>query len=204
MFLMMVQSFLLLSQEKKVAVDSILIQKDTIVTDTTNRKHGMSKDAIEMPITHTAKGYRMTDLINKKVYLVGEAEVHYEDIVLKADSIELNMETGIVFAIGRKDSTGKIVGSPDFKQGQEHFTAKELNFNFKTKKGRIIGTFTEQDQGFLHSEITKRMEDGSLNINRSTFSTCDLEHPHFSVNFNKAKVIPGKKMPQHSMPTCHN
>ena len=190
----MVQSFLLLSQEKKVAVDSILIQKDTIVTDTTNRKHGMSKDAIEMPITHTAKGYRMTDLINKKVYLVGEAEVHYEDIVLKADSIELNMETGIVFAIGRKDSTGKIVGSPDFKQGQEHFTAKELNFNFKTKKGRIIGTFTEQDQGFLHSEITKRMEDGSLNINRSTFSTCDLEHPHFSVNFNKAKVIPGKKI----------
>jgi len=93
-----------------------------------------------------------------------------------------------------KDSTGNIVGSPDFKKGQEQFKAKELSYNFKTKKGRIIGTFTEQEQGFLHSEVTKRMEDGSLNISRSTFSTCDLEHPHFSVNFNKAKVIPGKKI----------
>jgi lipopolysaccharide assembly outer membrane protein LptD (OstA) len=190
----MVQSFLSFSQEEKVVIDTNLIRKDSVVIDTTLRKRGLSKDAIEIPITHVAKGYRKTDLINKKVYLVGEGEVKYGDITLKADSIELSMETGLVFAIGRKDSTGKIVGSPDFTQGEEHFQAKELNYNFKTKKGRIKGTFTEQEQGYLYSDVTKKMEDGSLNINKSTFSTCDLEHPHFSVNFNKAKVIPGKKI----------
>jgi hypothetical protein len=184
----------LFSQEKKVGVDTILIQNDTSVADTTRHKHGMSKDAIEIPITHVAAAYRKTDLIQKKVWLVKDAKVVYGDITLTADSIELNMETGLVFAIGRRDSTGKIVGSPDFKQGQEEFKAKELYYNFKTKKGRILGTSTEQDQGFLNSAITTKMVDGSLNINRSTFSTCDLEHPHFSVNFNKAKVIPGKKI----------
>jgi lipopolysaccharide assembly outer membrane protein LptD (OstA) len=193
-FLMMVQTFLLFSQEKKVAVDTILIKNDTAVVDTTRKKPGLSKDAIEMSITHTAVGYERIDVINKMVYDVKDAVVTYGDIILKADSIQLNMETGLVYAIGRKDSTGNIVGSPDFKKGQEQFKAKELSYNFKTKKGRIIGTFTEQEQGFLHSEVTKRMEDGSLNISRSTFSTCDLEHPHFSVNFNKAKVIPGKKI----------
>jgi len=191
---MMVQTFLLFSQEKKVAVDTILIKNDTAVVDTTRKKPGLSKDAIEMSITHTAVGYERIDVINKMVYDVKDAVVTYGDIILKADSIQLNMETGLVYAIGRKDSTGNIVGSPDFKKGQEQFKAKELSYNFKTKKGRIIGTFTEQEQGFLHSEVTKRMEDGSLNISRSTFSTCDLEHPHFSVNFNKAKVIPGKKI----------
>jgi len=191
---MMVQTFLLFSQEKKIVLDTILIHNDTTVADTTHRKHGLSKDAIEIPITHIAAAYRKTDLIQKKVWLVKDAVVTYGDITLKADSIELNMETGLVFAIGRKDSTGKVVGSPDFKQGQEEFKAKELTYNFKTKRGRIIGTSTQQDQGFLNSEVTKKMEDGSLNINRSTFSTCDLEHPHFSINFNKAKVIPGKKI----------
>ena len=191
---MMVQTFLLFSQEKKVVVDTILIQKDTVAIDTTSRKRSLSKDAIDMPITHIAAGYRKTDLIQKKVWLVKDAVVERGDVTLKADSIELNMETGAVFAIGRKDSTGKIVGSPDFKQGNQQFKANELTYNFKTKKGRIIGTFTEQEQGFLHSEVTKRMEDGSLNIHNSTFSTCNLEHPHFSLNFNKAKVIPGKKL----------
>lgn len=190
----MVQSFLLFSQEKIAVFDTILLKNDSLVIDTLLRKPGLSKDAIETPILHTCKGYRRTDLVNKKVWLVDEAVVTYGDITLKADSIELNMETGLVFAIGRKDSTGKIIGSPSFKQGAEQFTSKELTYNFKTKKGIIKNIFTEQEKGYLHSELTKRMPDGSLNINMSTFSTCDLEHPHFSINFSKAKVIPGKKI----------
>jgi lipopolysaccharide assembly outer membrane protein LptD (OstA) len=191
---MIVQCLVLYSQEGKPVFDSIRSPRPILLADTIFRKPGISKDAIDLPITHTAKGYRKTDLINKKVYLVGEGEVKYGDITLKADSIVLNMETGVVYAIGRKDTTGKLVGSPDFKQGTEQFNSKELNYNFKTKKGLIRNIFTEQEQGFLHSEVSKRMGDGTININTSTFSTCDLEHPHFSVNFNKAKVIPGKKI----------
>lgn len=194
MFLIVVQFFPLFSQEKKIAIDSNLIKKDTAVIDTTARKRGLSKDAIDVTITHSAAGYRMTDLVQRKVWIVKDAKVVRGDITLKADSIELNMDTDEVFAIGRRDSTGKIIGSPDFTQGSQKFKAKELTYNFKTKKGRIIGTFTEQEQGFLYSDITKKMDDGNLNVGNSTFSTCDLEHPHFSLNFNKAKVIPGKKI----------
>jgi lipopolysaccharide assembly outer membrane protein LptD (OstA) len=191
----MVQSLLMFSQEEKVVVDTILVKKDSIVADSILRKRrGLSKDAIDTPINHNAQGYRKTDIINKKVYLVGEAVVTYGDITLKADSIELNMETSEVFAIGRVDSTGKLVGSPEFKQGDTEYKSKELHYNFKTKKGLLRNIFTEQEQGFLHSEVTKRMDDETLNISRSTFSTCELEHPHFSLNFNKAKVIPNKKI----------
>jgi lipopolysaccharide assembly outer membrane protein LptD (OstA) len=189
----MVQCIKLFSQEEKVIIDTIPFHKTSSVSDTT-RKPGISKDAIDLPIFHTAKGYRKTDLEHRKVYLVEGAEVRYGDITLKADSIVLNMETGAVFAIGRKDTTGKLIGEPDFKQGEEQFKSRELNYNFKSKRGLIKNIFTEQDQGYLHSEISKRMDDGTVNINTSTFSTCQLEHPHFSVNFNKAKVIPGKKI----------
>ena len=191
---MMVQCYLLFSQEEKVVIDTIPKSKTSVIPDSILAKRGISKDAIVVAITHVAKGYRRTDLINKKVWLVGEAVVTYGDITLKADSIVLNMETGQVYAIGRRDSTGKLVGSPEFKQGEEQFKSKELTYNFKTKKGLIKNIFTEQDQGYLHSEVSKRLTDGTINISRSTYSTCNLEHPHFSVNFNKAKVFPGKKI----------
>jgi hypothetical protein len=190
----MVQCYLLFSQEEKIVIDTIPVRQDSVLTDSISRRKDLSKDAIETPITHIAAGYRKTDLVNKKVWLVKDAVVTYGDITLKADSIELNMETGLIFAIGRKDSTGKTVGSPDFKQGQEQFKSKELTYNFKTKKGYIKHIVTEQEGGYLNSAVTKRMEDGSLNINMSTFSTCDASPPHFSVNFSKAKVIPGKKI----------
>jgi len=191
---MMVQCYLLFSQEEKVVIDTIPKSKTSVIPDSILAKRGISKDAIVVAITHVAKGYRRTDLINKKVWLVGEAVVTYGDITLKADSIVLNMETGQVYAIGRRDSTGKLVGSPEFKQGEEQFKSKELTYNFKTKKGLIKNIFTEQDEGYLHSEVSKRLTDGTINISRSTYSTCNLEHPHFSVNFNKAKVFPGKKI----------
>jgi lipopolysaccharide assembly outer membrane protein LptD (OstA) len=183
----------LYSQEQRVTIDSIPPHIIPGKADTT-RRPGVSKDAIDLPIIHHAKGYRRTDLENKRVYLVGEAEVLYGDITLKADSIVLNMETGSVYAIGRRDSIGKLIGSPDFKQGEEHFTSTELTYNFKSKRGLIKNIFTEQQEGYLHSQVSKREEDGTININTSTFSTCQLEHPHFSVNFKRAKIIPGKKI----------
>jgi lipopolysaccharide assembly outer membrane protein LptD (OstA) len=98
----MVQCFLSFAQEKKVIIDTLLIQKDTVITDTLLMKRGVSKDAIEIPITHVAQGYRKTDLVNKKVYLVGSAVVTYGDITLKADSIVLNMGNGCGFCHRKK------------------------------------------------------------------------------------------------------
>ncbi len=170
------------------------IKKNSPVTDTIIKNRKPSPNAVDKQITHTAHGYRKTDMVNKKEYLVGDAEVKYGDIILKADSIVLNMNTGLVFAIGRKDSTGKIVGSPVFQEGSETFESKELTYNFKSKEGIIKNIITEQEGGFLHSALTKKMEDGTLNINTSQYTTCDAEHPHFAINFNKAKVIQGKKI----------
>jgi hypothetical protein len=184
----------LFSQEGKIVYDSLAIKKKSSVTDTIIKNRNPSPNAVDKQITHTAHGYRKTDMVNKKEYLVGDAKVTYGDIILKADSIVLNMNTGLVFAIGRKDSTGKIVGSPVFQEGSETFQSKELTYNFKSKEGIIKNIITEQEGGFLHSALTKKMEDGTLNISTSQYTTCDAEHPHYAINFNKAKVIPGKKI----------
>ena len=37
-----------------------------------------------------------------------------------------------------RDSTGNMVGKPVFTQGKQEFSAAEIRFNFKTKKGVIF------------------------------------------------------------------
>jgi lipopolysaccharide assembly outer membrane protein LptD (OstA) len=193
-FLLTVHCLILFSQEGGSAADSLRLKANSAIIDTSLKAGIVARDAVDKPITYSAKGYRRTDFITKKVYLVDEAEVKYDDIVLKADSIVLNMETGEVYATGRRDSTGKIMGTPVFTQGKESFDSKELTYNFKSKMARVLNMSTKQEEGYLHSGVTKKLDDGSLNISMSTYSTCDATPPHFYVGFNKAKVVPGKKI----------
>jgi len=185
---------ILAAQEERNLPDTLLVNTTKSIMDTIPGSLKISSDAIDETITHVAKGYRRTDLINKKVYLVEEAVVTYGDITLKADSIVLDTETGIVYASGRRDSTGNITGRPVFQQGEESFESEALEYNFKTNKGRVFNLLTQQEEGYLRSKVTKRLDDGSLNIGQSTYSTCDADPPHFYIRFNKAKVVPGKKI----------
>ena len=108
-FLVMVQSFSLFSQEGKNVMDTLLIQKDSV----TNRYHSdkANENHPQMPLTKSylfsSRLYKKVDIINKKVILVESAEVNYGEIEIKADSIAFNMKTNLLFAIGRKDTIGK-------------------------------------------------------------------------------------------------
>ena len=185
----------LISQTVKSVSDSVIVRNDSIIADTTSiQLRAVSPNAVESRITHNAKGYRKNDFINKRVYLVGEAEVNYGDVNLKADSIVLEMETGLVYAIGRPDSTGKIIGSPVFVQGTETINAKELIYNFNTGRAFITNVITQQEGGILHSSVTKREEDGNLHLGASKYTTCEAPEPHFYISLNKAKAYPNEKI----------
>ncbi len=195
MFLVMVQYLSLLSQENKQVSDTNIIIQDTLRIDTlstTLRK--ISPDAIDKQVTYRSKGKKINDLVNKKSILVDEAEVTYGDMQIKADSIVFDMMANTVFATGRPDSTGKMKGTPAFKQGSQEIEADSLFYNFLTRKAIAYKIVTKQEDGLLRSNLTKLLEDGTSNISRSTYSTCDAEHPHFYINLPKAKIYPGKKI----------
>jgi len=183
------------AQEGKPVADSLIIKTDTVQADTLFpllRKP--SKGGIESKLTYKAATKVKRDIINKQFILVKNAVIDYGDMEIKADSIVINMKTDLLFAIGIKDSTGKVNGKPAFKQGTNEFESDELTYNFKTRKALVKNIVTKQDQGLLHSQFTKLLEDGTSNISRSTYSTCDADTPHFYINLPKARVYPGKKI----------
>lgn len=147
---------------------------------------------LEFDLVRHAEDSIVQDLAHKKVYLWGNSEVTYGDIDLKAGYIKVNFNNNTVFAKGIKDSTGKIVEKPVFKQGDESFEADSMTYNFVTKKGIVYNVRTEEDQGFLHGNVVKRMPDNSINVKGGWFTTCSLPHPHYEFKFSKARVIPNK------------
>lgn len=157
----------------------------------------LAKDrtVIEAKIERTAKDSIIQDLVNKKVYLYGDAVVTYQEITLKASYIEVDFKTNSLYATGLPDSTGKMSGHPEFSESGETFKAKTMTYNFRTKEGIIQNVLTEDDMGFLHGERVKKMDDNTINVLHGQFTTCTLEEdPHFSFNFKKARVIPNEKI----------
>jgi len=195
-FLVMVQSIPLFSQEGISAVDTTLASRDTLVFDSdTISLKGISPDAIDKQVTYTSRGMKKNDLVNKTSTLVDGAVVKYGEIEIAADSIVFNMQNNTVFATGRRDSTGKLAGTPVFKDGgSQEIASDSLFYNFVTRKAIAYEIVTKQEEGLLRSDVTKLLEDGTSNIARSTYSTCDAEEPHFYIRLPKAKIYPGKKI----------
>ncbi len=171
-----------------VAAVTDSIPGDTIVVK-------KSDNFIETQVKYNADDSIMLSNDSKKVYLYKNAKIEYGDIVLEADYIEYDQENNFVYATGVEDTLGNLNGKPKFKEKNEEFVAKNIKYNFKTKKGYIEDVFTEEEQGFLHSEQTQKLEDNSLLLKQGKYTTCDHEeHPHFYLKMTKAKVVPNDKI----------
>jgi len=171
--------------------DSLRISKnDSLVSDSIASEQTNGFDA---EIEYTAEG-DITFIGTSKVIMSKNAQVKYKDIDLKAAYIELNMDSNLVYAVGKPDSTGAIAGKPVFKQGEQEFEADQIRYNFKTKKGIVTGVVTEQEGGFVHSGRTKLINDSTYCLRNGKYTTCDAEHPHFYLEMTKAKVLSNKKI----------
>lgn len=169
-------------------------QSDSSTTEDSLRQSNISKDAIESKVTYKARDTIKYDFANQKVFLYGDAIVTYEDIELKAEYIELKMDSNIVFATGVKDSTGKVIGSPVFKEGNQEYRSTRMTYNFKTEKGKIDDVITQDGEGYVHGEDVKKNPDNVVYIRNGKYTTCAEDHPHFSIWAKQLKIIPDDKI----------
>lgn len=160
---------------------------DTLPTDS-------PKEMLDDIVEYHSEDSIIVSISDGKIYLYNESQINYTDIELHSDFIEFDMNKSEVFATGMPDSAGIIKGTPVFNQGKEQFESKELRYNFDSKKGMIYQIVTEEGEGYLHSEKTKRHTSGQIHVHNGKYTTCDAEHPHFYVALNKAIAIPNDKV----------
>ncbi|MBF1535198.1 MAG: LPS-assembly protein LptD, partial [Prevotella salivae] len=163
---------------------------DSIRLDSLNRQ---KKNGIDAPVNFSANDSMVYDARNKTAFLYGTSSVKYENMDLKSERITLNMDSSLVHATGVRDTATKgLTGTPVFTLGSDNYESDTMAFNFKTKKGLIDNVKTQQEEGYLSSELSKRNADGEIFLKHGRYTTCDKEHPDFYIALSRAKVRPGK------------
>jgi len=176
--------------------------QDTIHNKTNPDSSGTSNSAIKSKIIYNSRDSIRFDVKNQKVFLFGDADVQYEDMELKADYIEFDMSKNTAFAHGARDSAGNAaldtsgmpIGDPIFSDGEKSFDAKEITYNFETKKGKIREVTTQEGEAFIHAKDAKKDTGDIYYIKNGRYTTCDFEQPHFYIKATKLKVIPDDKI----------
>lgn len=172
---------------------NILHPDSTVVTKTPKKKKkqsAMLNDRVDYQAADTIESL----VKEKRIILKENAKVIFGDIELTAAYIDINFEKNEIFAHGKTDSLGNILGYPIFKDGDDIFESKEIRYNFKTEKGIITDVITEQDGGYLHSKRTKKHNDNIIDLKAGKYTTCDHEHPHYYIAMTKARVIQNDKI----------
>ena len=163
---------------------------DSLTLDSLNRQR---KNGIDAPVKYTANDSLTYEAGTGTAHLYGDSHVEYMNMDLKSEKIYMVLDSSLVHATGVRDSaSGQLTGTPVFKMGSDAYESDTMAFNFKTKKGLITQVYTQQDDGFLTSELSKRGANGELFLQHGRYTTCDEPHPDFYLALSRAKVRPGK------------
>ena len=163
---------------------------DSLRLDSLNRQ---KKNGIDAPVEFSANDSLIYDAGSGMAHLFGSSHVKYQNMDLQSEQIYMNLDSSLVHATGGRDSiTGEKFGTPVFQMGSDTYENDTMAFNFKTKKGLIQQVYTQQEDGYLTSELAKRGANGELFLQHGRYTTCDDPHPDFYIAMSRAKVRPGK------------
>ena len=182
---------------KDTLPDSSIQQR---LKDLTNPNILISKDALDAKVEYGSLDSNYLDNVSRQVHLYGDAYVRYKDLSLKADYIIVDLDSSIATAQGLPDSLGQLAGKPEFKMGDESFTAEKMRYNFIQRKGIIYNAVTQEGDLTIHGEKTKFVagslttdqKDDVLYAKGALITTCDADEPHFGIRAQKVKTVPDK------------
>ena len=164
---------------------------DSLAADSANRQR---KNGIDAPVTYSAEDSMTYEAGTGIAHLFGKSHVKYENMDLESDQIYMVLDSNLVHATGSRDTAGVKYGTPVFKMGNDSYESDTMAFNFKTKKGFINDVYTQQEDGYMTSRLSKRNANGEMFLKHGRYTTCDEPHPDFYFAMSRAKVRPGKNV----------
>ncbi len=153
------------------------------------------KASFDSEVKYSATDSIKIRLKEKKITLYGSAIVLYKDLEIRANEISIDFDTYIMDAQPSVDTNGVKKGIPFFKDDQNEMNAQRIRYNFKTKEGVIYELSTEEADGYVYGDKVKKDPFNNMYIFKARYTTCqDTTHPHFYIQAEKMKIIPGKKI----------
>ncbi len=165
---------------KKVSADTLTASEDS---------EGLSEH-----VTYTAEDSVVALPLAGKALLYGKAKVNYGGTDIQAEFIEIDYAKSMILAYGKKDSTGKPLGNPVFKDGDETMEAEKIMYNLKTKKGKIFNALTKQGELLIIGNEIKKDSLNNIYFKNMRCLPCQEADARTAFKATKAKAIPDDKI----------
>ena len=142
-------------------VNETMPKSDTLV---------QKKEQLEAVVKTKAERIR-NDIPKKMTYLNKNAQVKYQDMTIDADYISIDWDKSLVFARGELDSLGKIKNPAVAIQGGKTYEYDEFTYNIKTRQAIAFNARTEESEGVIVAEKTKKYNDSVFFMKRGKYTT---------------------------------
>lgn len=167
---------------KKVSADTLLAAEEE------------DEDGINEKVNYKAEDSIVALPIEGKALLYGKARVEYGSTNIEAEFIELDYNKNLIIAYGKKDSTGKLVGNPVFKDGDETMEADKIMYNLKSKRGKIYNALTKQGELLVVGKEIKKDSLNNVYFKDMRCIPCQEVDSRTAFKATKAKAIPDDKI----------
>lgn len=145
----------------KNAVNDTISKKDTIV---------VKKEALE-DILRTKADDQRRDVPKKMTFLNKNAQVKYQDMQIDADYISIDDNKNLIYARGKQDSLGKIIEPVITTQAGKKYETNEFSYNTKTKQAIAYNARTEESEGVITAQKTKKYNDSVFAMRNADYTT---------------------------------
>ncbi len=172
-------------------------QNDTLnnnTVDTLTTKEDERTDFLESAVIYKASDSAVFLKTNKQLFLYGKAHVEFGTTNLDAETIEIDYIKNNITAYGKKDSLGKIIGSPVFKDGDQEMKAEKIMYNIKSKRGKIFNALTSQGELLVIGTEIKKDSNNIIYMRGMKCIPCKDEDARTIFKATKAKIIPNDKI----------
>ncbi|CAA7194317.1 putative LPS assembly protein LptD [Chryseobacterium potabilaquae] len=147
----------------KNGVKDTIPKQDTVV---------IKKESLEDILQTKADNIRR-DFPKKMVYLNKNAQVKYQDMQIDADYISIDEQKNLVYARGKQDSLGKIIEPVLTTQAGKKYETDQFSYNTKTKQAIAYNARTEESEGVIIANKTKKYNDSVFAMKHALYTTDD-------------------------------
>ena len=145
---------------------------------------------LKSPIFYSASriNYR---LLEEETDLDGYSKIRHDNTELESGYIKVNWKTNLLNALPQSniDQFFKPINPVIIERGKDPMTGIKMDYNLKTKKGRVLKGGTKADDGYYTGSEIRNETKKNVFIKNSTYTTCESDTPHFHFESKKMKIV---------------
>ena len=187
--------FVLFAAVQSQQSDTLSAPGDTLQTAATDSLAAeKEKGDLEGPIRYWADHIKLKNN-GDYILLKGKAKLVYQNMTLTAAIIEIDRTKSTLYARGAADSLdadSNLVfrDTPVFvEKGDEPIRGDFIEYNFKTRRGKIKGGKTEMEPGYYKGQEVVKIGRNTMLVNTGYFTSCEyIDDPHYYFKSTRMRV----------------